>query len=529
MFECHRPPLNPEANDWICAHCQLHERRTPMNPCDRAAESLTVEQMIEVIETSPPGPWPHGWEEWSNVNDALARMLEKRVKDSQPYPEGKHEGRGIVVSVNAKPGWSSGKNLPNGYFPGAWVLVNELRRHGCELPILFTHLGTPEWDPMLTRLVKPLGVTVMDLREQEKSDPWRILAGWESKLAGILWAPFREVLYLDADNVPLHDPSFLFDAPEYLEKGALFWPDLPPSTPDHKRKEWLPEACWNSCGMAYRKLVDAESGQLLIDKERCWTELTAARFLNEHSDRFYKVVFGDKSTFTLGWWKTAEVMGKGPAYNLVDTPAGWDGSAILQHEPGGRILFQHCVRNKPSLSGYSRRHLHHQEECDGHLKELRKLWSGKLWRNDRPNQREREIIRQVAGRQFAYRRLINGEPARNMALLPGGRIGEGAAECEARWEVHEVDWFSGTECVLTLCGEDKPTCHLRRGADGTWRGEWLEHERMQVEVAPIPEEVEVDPVASLTEDVRSLFLSRGYSPPNVPLREAVETLAGSST
>jgi hypothetical protein len=34
------------------------------------------------------------------------------------------------------------------------------------------------------------------------------------------------VLYLDSDNVPAQDPSFLFDATEYERTGALFWPDF---------------------------------------------------------------------------------------------------------------------------------------------------------------------------------------------------------------------------------------------------------------------------------------------------------------
>lgn len=34
-----------------------------------------------------------------------------------------------------------------------------------------------------------------------------------------------QVLLLDADTVPLLDPTQLFSLPQYLEAGALFWPD----------------------------------------------------------------------------------------------------------------------------------------------------------------------------------------------------------------------------------------------------------------------------------------------------------------
>jgi hypothetical protein len=34
------------------------------------------------------------------------------------------------------------------------------------------------------------------------------------------------MIYLDADNIPLRDPSFLFETREYRETGALLWQDF---------------------------------------------------------------------------------------------------------------------------------------------------------------------------------------------------------------------------------------------------------------------------------------------------------------
>ncbi len=40
-----------------------------------------------------------------------------------------------------------------------------------------------------------------------------------------------QVLFLDSDNTPLRDPSFLLDHPAYTATGALLWPDYwDPST-----------------------------------------------------------------------------------------------------------------------------------------------------------------------------------------------------------------------------------------------------------------------------------------------------------
>ncbi len=34
-----------------------------------------------------------------------------------------------------------------------------------------------------------------------------------------------QIIWLDVDNIPLRDPSFLYDSEEYKATGALFWQD----------------------------------------------------------------------------------------------------------------------------------------------------------------------------------------------------------------------------------------------------------------------------------------------------------------
>lgn len=49
------------------------------------------------------------------------------------------------------------------------------------------------------------------------------------KAEAIIASSFSEVLYLDSDNVPLRDPTYLFDAELYAGKGQpgiVLWPDL---------------------------------------------------------------------------------------------------------------------------------------------------------------------------------------------------------------------------------------------------------------------------------------------------------------
>jgi hypothetical protein len=454
---------------------EIEERR---RASDLLTEHTDVSKIIRLLKATPVGMWPGGWAGWENVRLAHIALLEEAILDCPPYPQDRYRGRGIVTCVSAKPGWSSGKNLPHGYFPGAWVLVKELRRLGCNLPITFAHLGPLEWDSHLTRLMQPLGVEILDLSEAVGRDPMRILAGWETKAFAIEHAPYQEVLFLDADNLPVRDPTFLFDDPHYFQSGAIFWPDLPPND----RDDWLPPVVWRNVGLEPRSSVDFESGQLLVDKARCWRELRATRHINEHSDWYYRFVYGDKSTFHLAWAKC------GSSWAMPETPAGWYGRSILQHDFGGRVLFYHACQDKPSLHGYADRvYLPFPDSYITHLAELRRQWSGRLWYADHPAPADRAIAARLRGRTFDYQRV--GLDRRSLRFLEDDRIGQGAASCEFSWSI-----VAGILIVSHIDG--RPTFLAREDSEGVWRGRWLENEKCEVVLTPLGLKDILDPTTT---------------------------------
>jgi hypothetical protein len=209
--------------------------------------------------------------------DQFASQFLANLKESHEYGS----GRGIVTCAGGIK-----------YNTCAWVLIKLLRRLGCDLPIEVWYLGPRERDRQWIELVEPLGVTCIDAYEVAKRHPHRKLQGWPLKPYAILHSRFREVLFLDADNVPVRDPSFLFEAPEYQETGTVFWPD-----PEKFRT--LPESpLWDIFGLAYRESPDQESGQLLVDKSRCLEALQLCNWYNEHADFYYQHVYGDKETFS---------------------------------------------------------------------------------------------------------------------------------------------------------------------------------------------------------------------------------------
>jgi hypothetical protein len=185
------------------------------------------------------------------------------------------------------------------YFSLAFLSLSALRDTGCTLPVEWWALGRHELDPEMERLAATLGATVRYAEDVIPSleRPPRRLNGWELKPFSILHSGFDEVLFLDADNNAVRDPTFLFDDPGYLETGAVLWPDIPPS----KRKEWIPDVCWHMAGLPPAPDVRAcESGQLLFDKRKKRRGLEIVMHMNEWSDEWYGVLFGDKDTFVIG-------------------------------------------------------------------------------------------------------------------------------------------------------------------------------------------------------------------------------------
>ncbi|MCS7022598.1 MAG: hypothetical protein NZU63_12310 [Gemmataceae bacterium] len=113
------------------------------------------------------------------------------------------------------------------------------------------------------------------------------------------------------------------------------------------------------------------------------------------------------------------------------------------------------------------------------MADLRRRWDGVLWHNLDPTPAEQPVIAELTGRRFLYRRV--GCDERPMRLETNHKVGEGAAECERRWDVNIDD----CRTILTLSRIDRPTCHLQRNNDGVWKGQWLEYERMPIEFIPL--------------------------------------------
>jgi hypothetical protein len=396
------------------------------------------------------------------------RLQDQARRSTPPYPAGRFAGAGIVIVAGG----------PR-HYTNAWVSLTILRRVvGCRLPIQVWYLGPHEMSPRMTELLERFEVECVDVREVQRRHPMRIAGAWECKPYAIVHCPFKEVILLDADNVPLIDPEALLSWPEYRAAGVVFWPDLHNLGREHE--------IWEICRVPYRDEPQVESGQIVVDKERCWNALQMTLHLNEQSGFYYRYVNGDKETFHMAWRMLDQPYSMPSARpewvtGLVSPGDANFADVLLQHDFSGRTIFHHRTGAKWVAWGknFHAPGFEYEAVCLDALRELREEWDGHVDLEPAVASapaREAELLRI---RYYRYRCL--GSDERVLSLLPGGWIGDGMPEWEQTWRVEGDD--AGRTLIIE--GQVGVTCRLAPDPDGVWRGRWLHHEQVPVELVPL--------------------------------------------
>jgi hypothetical protein len=376
------------------------------------------------------------------MQDMLRHRLNERLASPRTFPDGRFSGRGIVTCAGG----------PR-YFTCVWVLIWILRRvHRTSLPIQVWHLGVSEMSEGMRVVLEEEGVEVVNAETVLARHPARVSAGWPLKPYAIAHSRFQEVLYLDADTVPLSDPSVVFQWELYRRTGLLLWPDVLDLRAENP--------IWEKLGLEPRDCVSVESGELVVDKARAWSVLDIAVLLNEHWEELYSLVHGDKDTFLLSCrlLRYQEGMISCRPFNLGDD--------LVQRDPEGEPFLHHRTCSKWSLSGRNRpvAAAALDEPCALALADLRRRWTGAVFHAPprSPAARAAEAAL-IETRRFHY--LTSVVTGRTLELLSGGRVGEGRAECEQHWAVVERDTL-----VLQFFSDVQLNVELIRLDDGSWRG-----------------------------------------------------------
>ncbi|MGO9358361.1 MAG: hypothetical protein ACLP1D_11910 [Xanthobacteraceae bacterium] len=376
------------------------------------------------------------------MQSSLNQAIERRRSSPAAYPSERFAGRGIVICAGGER-----------YFTCAWVLISVLRRvHRTTLPIQVWHLGHREMSEEMRLLLTAEGVEVVDAETVVARHPARLAGGWPLKPYAIAHSRFREVLYLDADTVPLVDPQAAFQWNEYRDHGLLLWPDLVNIR--------ATSPVWAHLGLAPTEQASIDSGVLLADKARAWAILDLAVLMNEHCDEIYDLIYGDKDTFLLSAQLLNRTFGFVPhrpfqfEWDMVQRDPS--GEPFLHHRTGAKWLLHHPNRPlaMPAL----------MPDCEAALAELRSRWSGVVFHApQRSPQARAEEARLLALRNFRF--VYPSGAAHDIELLPGGRV-RASKGYERHWAV--IDRTGSL--LFQFYGDAGPTEALERRDDGAWLG-----------------------------------------------------------
>ncbi|CAI5732392.1 unnamed protein product [Peronospora destructor] len=235
---------------------------------------------------------------------------------------------------------------------GLYAVVRMLRSLGCALPVeVWIHLTEMKANhSVLVELVKHYNVMVRIIRDPNASK-------FFAKPYVIYHSAFESVLWIDSDNIPVRDPTYLFEAPEFVKYGAIFWPDFWRPAIDTPFNLHQQSALWTLLDMPFTDMFEQESGQFLVNRSRSQSALSKLMFYSSHLPRLitdWHLVWGDKDLFRLAWLNTST-----PFYmvqHLVALGGLYDadekffcGVSMIQRDPMGEIIFMH--RNQGKLTG----------------------------------------------------------------------------------------------------------------------------------------------------------------------------------
>lgn len=298
------------------------------------------------------------------------RACRKALREDRDYPAERFKGRGLVFSVG-------GERL----FIALWVNLCLLRRVlKCALPIEVWHFGENELTPAMQTLLKPFDVKIVDGESFASRLPRGRGRGFALKTLAIIHSNFQEVLFIDADNYAVRDPSFLFDTWPYRWAGACFWPDAWETNPK--------SAIWSILDLPFMEELEWESGQMVIDKRRTWRALNLLEHLAHHFPFYYQHVYGDKMLFYAAWKKLDQPYAMPKSIPRLTTTPHMH-VLVNQFDFQGKLLFQHRTSSDWTLSAEENAKgpkSAHDEESRKFLDELLLKWP-KSARNCSPNRK----------------------------------------------------------------------------------------------------------------------------------------------
>ena len=232
---------------WQSLHNTFEQNKPqPLNLGLRTFDSMTTFPSLEAIQS-------HTHLEMVDV-EATRRSHVEVVKNIPPYPENLYKGRGIVILAGGR------------FSPFATTGMGMLREIGSSLPVEIWMKDKQEEKPGWCKDILQDGMVCRRLSDYMDTNAME--SGYQLKVNSILFSSFEQILFLDADNVPVKKPDLIFEAQTYTDTGVILWPDYW----KHSGSPFLPfeVGLSDEASEILRSDQTAESGQLVWNKKRHW-------------------------------------------------------------------------------------------------------------------------------------------------------------------------------------------------------------------------------------------------------------------
>ncbi|MBT6489076.1 MAG: FkbM family methyltransferase [Deltaproteobacteria bacterium] len=243
----------------------------------------------------------------------------------------------------------------------AYAMISYIRKSlKCTLPIELVYVTDVEMKaPAIELFEKDLDVTCVDARVLIERYPYtapKVLRGYMIKPFALLTSSFQEVILIDCDNIPVRDPSFLFEMQGYQDHGMVLWRDFP-GLRDPTGQEKIFELLGTDPTTIPKHAH--ETGQIVVDTKRLWKSLHLNWFLNNNHEIFYKVgIHGETDLYQICINQAGESFFEMPyAPKTIGTHTkfaeGIHGHTLGQCDLEGDVLFAHrcCDDSYASAAG----------------------------------------------------------------------------------------------------------------------------------------------------------------------------------
>lgn len=294
------------------------------------------------------------------TDDELQGELQRVTQDlpAPPQEESDNRAQQILTAATRTYGEAGTENVGSGngivvcagrfeYGTDALLLVRMLRKQGCQLPIEIWHRN----DELSAAFVAAFEAERCTVRNVDAVSGVSFANPFAIKPLAVYHSAFQKVLLLDADNLPVKDPTYLFEMLNETQ-STVFWPDHWPL--DRKARCWKLLSDAQVAQMTYTNAQD--SGQLLVDKSKCLKALAVCARVNVQLHSQLKRLFpepfnhGDKDTWHFAWLSTSTpftmMPGRPGGAGAKDHTGQYIGHTVVQYDLQSDPIFLHKMRAK---------------------------------------------------------------------------------------------------------------------------------------------------------------------------------------